>query len=243
MENIKEKVYCILIDSDNISQNYLKDILDEVLKYGCVYIRRAYGDASAANKKDWLKIASENSIEYVHQLSIIKGKNNADSRLIIDAMDILYTKKVDGFVIVSSDSDFAPLSIRLRNEGKDVIGIGYRTTPKQFISACNEFKYIEYLSTKNAIVNASDPKLQADVTPDILKKEEEDRKDIEKLIIQILGDADGPVLLSLLKEKLIKARSDFDTRKYGYKKMNKFLESFDVLFLDNKKNMVKLKNE
>ena len=137
--------FAVLIDADNISDKYIKIILDEISKDGIATYKRIYGDWTKPALSSWKSILLDNSILPMQQYNYTTGKNSTDSALIIDAMDILYSGQVDGFCIVSSDSDFTRLAARLRESGMQVIGMGERKTPKSFISACNRFKYLDIL--------------------------------------------------------------------------------------------------
>lgn len=141
----KEEQYAVLVDAENISPNYIHIIFDEASNYGVTTYRRIYGDWTSTRNNGWKATLLENSITPIQQYSYTDGKNASDSAMIIDAMDILYTKNVDGFIIVSSDSDFTRLASRLRESGMNVIGMGESKTPSAFISACNSFKYLDIL--------------------------------------------------------------------------------------------------
>ena len=138
----------MLIDADNVSAKYLQPILDELSKYGTVTYKRIYGDWTLASHVKWKKVLLENSITPIQQFGYTQGKNATDSAMIIDAMDVLYSGRVDGFVLVSSDSDFTRLAIRLREAGMYVIGMGEKKTPMPFIVACDKFIYIEVLRAR-----------------------------------------------------------------------------------------------
>ena len=135
----------ILIDADNVSDKYIKIIVDEVANIGIATYKRIYGDWTSARLSSWKKVLLEDSIIPIQQYSYTTGKNATDSAMIIDAMDILYSGNVDGYCIVSSDSDFTRLAARLRESGMLVLGMGEEKTPKPFISACNQFKYLDLL--------------------------------------------------------------------------------------------------
>ncbi|MCD8156572.1 MAG: NYN domain-containing protein [Clostridiales bacterium] len=141
----EENKFALLVDVDNISPKYVSVMLNEAKSYGSVSIRRAYGDWTDRQKKTWKECLLENSIIPIQQYSYTTGKNASDSSMIIDAMDILYTDNVDGFIIVSSDSDFTRLAMRLREAGKIVIGMGESKTPKAFVRSCEEFNVLEVL--------------------------------------------------------------------------------------------------
>lgn len=143
---IEEKRFAVLIDADNVSAKYIKYILDEISNYGVATYKRIYGDWTKTTSASWKDVLLENSVTPVQQYSYTVGKNATDSAMIIDAMDILYSKNVEGFCIVSSDSDFTKLSSRLRESGMLVVGMGEKKTPKPFIAACNQFKYLDVLA-------------------------------------------------------------------------------------------------
>ena len=143
---VEEKRFAVLIDADNVSAKYIKYIMDEIANFGIATYKRIYGDWTKPNAAAWKEVLLENSVTPVQQYSYTVGKNATDSAMIIDAMDILYSGYVDGYCIVSSDSDFTKLSSRLRESGKTVVGMGERKTPKPFIAACNQFKYLDVLA-------------------------------------------------------------------------------------------------
>lgn len=209
-----ENKYAVLIDSDNISPDYVEGIFNELSNYGDTPIRRIYGDFEG--KKNWRQSCLNYSIKQIQQYNNTKGKNSTDSSLIIDAMDILYQYPyITGFVIVSSDSDFTGLSQRIREAAKEVIGMGETKTPKSIINACTSFKYLENL------VKEEDKKPVQDIGTST--------KDLEKRIIEIITSKNGLILVSQLKEHLIKIYPDFDEKNYGFNQMNKFLSSFQSL--------------
>src|SRR5215203_7487437 len=142
MDATKELKLAVLIDADNIPYSNVKGMLEEIAKYGTPTFKRIYGDWTKPTLSGWKTVLLENAITPIQQYSYTKGKNSSDSALIIDAMDILYTGNVDGFCIVSSDSDFTRLATRLREAGMKVFGIGERKTPPALISACDKFIYI-----------------------------------------------------------------------------------------------------
>lgn len=141
----KEQQYAVLVDAENVSPKYINIIFDEASNYGVTTYRRIYGDWTSTLNNGWKDVLLDNSITPIQQYSYTHGKNASDSAMIIDAMDILYTESVDGFIIVSSDSDFTRLASRLRESGMKVIGMGESKTPNAFISACNSFKYLDIL--------------------------------------------------------------------------------------------------
>src|SRR5664280_1925360 len=142
-----DRKIAVLIDADNVSEKYIKYIIDEISNHGTPTYKRIYGDWTKPQLGSWKSVLLNYSITPIQQYSYTTGKNATDAALIIDAMDILYSKNVDGFCIVSSDSDFTKLAARLREAGMYVIGMGERKTPTPFISACEKFKYLEVLAS------------------------------------------------------------------------------------------------
>ena len=141
----KEAKYALLIDADNISPKYLDTILSEAKEFGDITIRRSYGDWTDPAKASWKEVLLENSISPIQQYTYTTGKNSSDSAMIIDAMDILYGNAIDGFILASSDSDFTRLAMRLRESGRDIIGMGESKTPAAFVKACRVFKTLDVL--------------------------------------------------------------------------------------------------
>src|SRR5512140_183995 len=152
MQTLNDLRLAVLIDADNIPHGNVKGMLEEIAKYGTPTFKRIYGDWTRPTTSGWKSVLLENAVTPVQQYSYTKGKNSTDSAMIIDAMDILYSGKVDGFCIVSSDSDFTRLATRLREAGKKVIGIGEKKTPAPFIVACDKFIYLEIISSSVATV-------------------------------------------------------------------------------------------
>jgi len=143
---VDEKRFAVLIDADNVSAKFIRYILDEINNYGVATYKRIYGDWTKTNTSSWKDVLLENSVTPIQQYGYTVGKNATDSAMIIDAMDILYSGNVEGFCIVSSDSDFTKLSSRLRESGMLVVGMGEKKTPKPFIASCNQFKYLDVLA-------------------------------------------------------------------------------------------------
>lgn len=212
-----EMRYAVLIDADNVAAKYTKNILDELSNYGIATYKRVYGDWTRVNLAGWKNMALDNAITPVQQYSYTTGKNATDSAMIIDAMDILYSNNVDGFCIVSSDSDFTKLAIRLRESGKHVIGMGEKKTPKPFSTACNAFKYLEILAEEEVQTN------------DVDKVE---LKTLESAIIRIIAEnanLEEEINIGELGSRLQGRYPDFDVRNYGYSKFSQFLKDFDCL--------------
>ncbi len=245
MTDQKNLRLAVLIDADNVPRDSLKAAMEEIAIYGTPTIKRIYGDWTSPNIGGWKQSLLENAVTPIQQYGYTTGKNSTDSAMIIDAMDILYAGQCDGFVLVSSDSDFTRLAIRLREAGKYVIGMGEKKTPSAFIVACDKFIYIEVLrgkykntaqpakqkkkaeSTKKSEPSktsaekpprAADKQLPAKFVPD----------EIEQLIadsISDIADDDGFADLSNLGNLLIKKAPDFDPRNYGFGKLSNMLRS------------------
>ncbi len=225
---MEDKKFAILIDGDNTSPQYLKTIIDEVTKEGVITYKRIYGDWTVPNLDGWKDVLLEYSITPMQQYAYTKGKNATDSAMIIDAMDILYTGKVDGFCIVSSDSDFTKLASRLREAGMVVIGMGKHQTPKPFVSACSMFKYVDLISKPAATQKPKKGKPSAPSEQD--KSTQTALQDIKKAIdtmIEENADADGWLLASTVGTLLQKQFSDFDCRNFGFKKMIDLLKNME----------------
>lgn len=232
----------VLIDADNAPRSALSDIMAEVAVYGTPTIKRIYGDWTTPNLASWKGLLLENAITPIQQYSYTTGKNATDSAMIIDAMDILYTGQVDGFVLVSSDSDFTRLAVRLREAGKKVYGMGERKTPNPFIVACDKFVYIEIIraAAEQARMEEEKPKVQKP-----LKKKEtpapaqdgEHRvpKAVLKLIaesVDTIADEDGFAALGELGNLLVKKQPDFDPRNFGFSKLSKLVKSLPRFEVD-----------
>jgi Fe-S-cluster formation regulator IscX/YfhJ len=223
-----DKRYAVLIDADNISDKYIKFILDEISNDGIATYKRIYGDWTRPTFASWKSVLLEHSITPIQQYSYTTGKNATDSAMIIDAMDILYSGSVEGFCLVSSDSDFTRLASRLRESGMDVVGMGESKTPKPFISACNKFKYLDLLALA-ADQPAEAPKA---VVKDVPEEESMTNVDtIKKAIITIAhenSDEDEWIFIGDIGNKLQKRYPDFDVRNFGYTKLTPFIKSLDL---------------
>lgn len=224
--NNKDLRLAVLIDADNISSKYIGSILQEIAKYGEPTFKRLYGDVTNSYIAGWKEPMMEYAITPVQQFAYTTGKNSSDSALIIDAMDILYTSNVDGFCIISSDSDFTRLATRLRESGKLVLGFGEQKTPKPFIAACNRFTYIEILEDEDQEEVFIPSKGKAEAKPANKQRTTAPKKKVESSLERLIkksitdtADDDGWVFLGVLGNMLMKKRPDFDARNYGYKKL------------------------
>lgn len=233
-----ERRFAVLIDADNVSPKYIKYILDEVSDIGIATYKRIYGDWTDNEKRGWKNVLLDWSVNPIQQYSYTTGKNSTDSAMIIDAMDILYSGNVDGFCLVSSDSDFTKLAQRLREAGMFVMGIGEQKTPKPFRAACDTFKLLEIISSEDSEEpapsskgRASSPASREEVASiDEIEKTITSTDEIQKAITKLLienNSQNQPIILAKVGNFLTKRFSDFDVRNYGYSKLSTFLESLN----------------
>ena len=224
MEN--ELKCAVLIDADNISDKYIKIILEETANSGIATYKRIYGDWTSPQLASWKAVLLDNSIIPMQQYSYTTGKNATDSAMIIDAMDILYSKTVDGFCLASSDSDFTRLAARLREAGMQVIGMGESKTPQPFISACNQFKYLDLLyEKKQEEMEVPAPQTKKRREKNKPQKELEKTKKTIDTIIEKFSDEDGWIFSGKLGDQLSKRLPDFDVRNFGFTKLTPFMKS------------------
>lgn len=225
----------VLIDADNIPYSNVKGMIEEIAKYGTPTFKRIYGDWTKPTVAGWKSVLLENAITPIQQYGYTKGKNSTDSAMIIDAMDILYSGKVDGFCIVSSDSDFTRLATRLREAGMKVIGIGERKTPSPFIVACDKFIYLEIINSSVAVQEPVPQRKKSGkpVRPN-QKNEESDQqiqiRKVKRLIassITDLADENGWAYLGDVGNLILKKQPDFDPRNFGFVKLTPLIRSFD----------------
>jgi len=230
----------VLIDGDNIPSAPVKEMMEEIAKYGNPTIKRIYGDWTKPNLSKWKNLLLENAITPIQQYGYTTGKNATDSAMIIDAMDILYSEKVNGFCLVSSDSDFTRLATRLREAGMQVIGIGEKKTPNPFIVACDKFIYIEILKSKT---DKRDDEGEKDATKDLVDKITWKEIKLISTTISDLSDDDGWAFLGDVGGLLLKKQPNFDSRNYGFEKLTPLIKSignFEIELRENPKSRHKL---
>ncbi|MBF8458226.1 NYN domain-containing protein [Kaistella sp. G5-32] len=234
----------VLIDADNVPYKNVKEMLEEISKNGTPTIKRIYADWTKPTVSGWKNVLLENAITPIQQYSYTTGKNSSDSALIIDAMDILYSEKVTGFCIVSSDSDFTRLATRLREAGMMVMGFGEKKTPKPFISACDKFIYLEILNNTEETENteqAGEPENKINKKTEKAKRKKEPLSKVDfktiKLItesINDLGDEEGWTFLGNLGSFIIKKKPDFDPRNFGFAKLLPLIKSIGKIEIDER---------
>ena len=232
-ENTANKI-ALLIDGDNAQPSLINKILTEAGKYGSTTIRRIYGDWTTANMKGWKDTLNNNAIQPIQQFRYTTGKNATDSAMIIDAMDILHSDQVDGFCLVSSDSDYTRLATRIREMGYFVVGIGKQITPKAFVNACNLFIYTENLMPRESISKTKK------TTKKTKTKEEEPKKfdpvPLVKAALEMAMQEDGWANLATIGFYLHQLDPGFDPRTYGFKQLSQLLKNynreFELRFVD-----------
>ena len=233
---IKDTKLAVLINGDNIPSKYIKEMMEEITKYGTPTIKRIYGDWTKPQLAKWKNILLENAINPIQQYSYTTGKNATDSAMIIDAMDILYSEKVNGFCLVSSDSDFTKLAMRLREAGVVVYGIGEKKTPDPFIVACDKFIYLEILAKEE---ESQDGKKTN-------KKENLDK--ITPKVIRLLrnsvddpADDDGWAFMGDVGSLLLKKQPNFDARNFGFEKLTLLFKSLNHFEIEQRDKTGKFK--
>ena len=233
MKDNKDLKLAVLIDADNIPYSNVKGRWNEIAKFGIPTIKRIYGDWTKPTVSGWKSSLLENAITPIQQYSYTTGKNATDSAMIIDAMDILHSEKVDGFCIVSSDSDFTRLATRLRESGMLVIGIGEKKTPNPFIVSCDKFIYLEILKVGDTDLPDKkdfgvDPSVQSEATEkEVIGK---DLINLFRTTIDDLADDTGWAFLEEVGGLIMKKKPDFDPRNYGFLKLTPLMKSLDKYF-------------
>lgn len=231
----------VLIDADNVPSTEIKEMMEEIAKYGSPTFKRIYGDWTKPHVNRWKSIMLEMAIIPIQQYSYTTGKNATDSAMIIDAMDILYTGKVDGFCIVSSDSDFTRLALRLREAGMKVIGMGQKKTPSPFIAACDKFIYIEILKRRSERAHTKKLTEQPLEEPHPEEHVEEviqpiDQKLVDNIAATVtdLADENGWAFLGEVGNMLLRKHPDFDPRNYGFKKLVLLIRDTNAFDIDER---------
>ena len=225
----------VLIDGDNIPSAYVKEMMEEIAKYGNPTIKRIYGDWTNPRLGKWKNVLLENAITPIQQYGYTQGKNATDSAMIIDAMDILYSGKVNGFCLVSSDSDFTRLATRLREAGMQVFGIGEKKTPSAFIVACDKFIYIEILKHQSG---EDDADAVSDKPATKNNVDKVTSKDIRLIATTIddLADDDGWAFLGDVGSLLQKKQPNFDSRNYGFQKLTPLISSISQFEIERRED-------
>ena len=231
-ETPREARLAVLIDADNARATHIDQLLVEVAKYGRASVRRAYGDWTSTQLTSWKTELLQHSIQPIQQFSYTTGKNATDSSLIIDAMDLLHAGNLDGFCLVSSDSDFTRLAARIREDGRLVYGFGERKTPKPFVAACDTFIYVENLTTAAPSVNKAATVTTQKLTTDAF---------LDKLLAEAVNAAAGDdswANLGVVGSNLSRLASDFDSRTWGFAKLKDLFAAHPGYVIQSKPNEV-----
>jgi len=225
-EQFEQQKFAVLIDGDNAQASLLPQILAEVSKVGLITIKRIYGDWTTTNMNSWKDSLHKYAIQPIQQFRYTVGKNATDSAMIIDAMDLLHSNDVDGFCIVSSDSDYTRLATRIREDGLFVIGVGEKKTPEAFANACNQFIYCENLTTTKEAKKKSIKKAKKDERPDVL--------DPLPLLLQgfeMAAKEEEWVHLGSMGNALRRLDPAFDARTYGHQKLQALIKDYPRTFI------------
>jgi uncharacterized LabA/DUF88 family protein len=228
MTNGPTQKLAVLIDADNAQPSIIEGLLAEIAKYGTANVKRIYGDWTGAHLKSWKEVLLLYSIQPIQQFRYTVGKNATDAAMIIDAMDLLYTNKFDGFCIVSSDSDFTKLASRIREAGLVVYGFGEKKTPEPFVSACDKFIYTEVLATKE------------DDRPLITRKSTNELKQDTRLVnllrnaVEASSDESGWSHLAPVGSNIAKQAPNFDPRNYGYTKIGELIAATKLFEIEHR---------
>ncbi|MCC5942271.1 MAG: NYN domain-containing protein [Balneolaceae bacterium] len=229
MESEKTHRLAILIDADNAQPAITENLLAEIAKYGTANVKRIYGDWTQPQLRSWKELLLEYSIQPIQQFGYTKGKNATDSALIIDAMDLLYTGKFDGFCLVSSDSDFTKLAARIRESGLTVYGFGEKKTPEPFVAACDKFIYTEVLAKDE------DEREQRKRRPTTSLKQDTKLVNLVRNAIDASSDESGWAHLAPVGSYIAKQSPGFDPRNYGYRKLGELLNAMGLFDFEERK--------
>ena len=223
-----QKRLAVLIDADNTQPAIVEGLFEEIANYGIATVKRIYGDWTGSHLKGWKEVLLEHAIQPIQQFAYTKGKNATDSAMIIDAMDLLYTETMDGFCIVSSDSDFTKLSARVREAGLTVYGFGEQKTPKAFVTACDRFIFTEILR--------KDEKGQVHTAKKSLRELKSDTRLVNLLrnAVEDSADETGWANLGTVGQNVANKAPEFDPRNYGYKKLGELVKAVDLFTVDER---------
>jgi uncharacterized LabA/DUF88 family protein len=232
MKDANQTRLAVLIDADNTTPGIAEALLAEIAKYGVASVKRIYGDWTQPNLKGWKDVLVSLAIQPIQQFGYTTGKNATDSAMIIDAMDLLYTNRFDGFCLVSSDSDFTRLASRLRESGLSVFGFGERKTPTSLVSACDRFIYLDVLREAETPEVESAPKAK----PSAALKTDKKLIALFRDGIEAIADDEGWAALGGVGQIIGKQAADFDPRNYGYKKLSDLAAAIDVFEVEQRRH-------
>ncbi|WP_047534119.1 NYN domain-containing protein [Methylotenera sp. N17] len=227
----------VLIDADNAQASIIEGLLSEIAKFGVASVKRIYGDWTTPNLGQWKTVLLNHSIQPIQQFRYTTGKNATDSAMIIDAMDLLYTEKFDGFCIVSSDSDFTRLASRIRESGKRVYGFGEKKTPMPFVAACDRFIYTEVFSI------AESAEKESTKIPSHKLRQDPKLISLFQVAIDAASNEDGWANLGGVGSNIIKNAPDFDPRNYGYAKLADLAKAIELFDIEKHQTHLLLRNK
>jgi len=222
----------VLVDADNTQASIIEGLLAEIAKYGVASVKRIYGDWTSTNLRSWKDKLLEFAIQPVQQFSYTTGKNSTDSAMIIDAMDLLYTENLDGFCVVSSDSDFTRIAMRLREDGKLVLGFGQRKTPKPFVAACDKFIYTEILRESEEEREASGGRERPKQAVDT--KLDRKAANLVRAAVEDAADEFGYAYLGSVGTYIMNRQPEFDPRNYGFRKLGDLIKASGLFDIDER---------
>ncbi len=234
--NDRQKTLAVLIDADNTSPAIVEPLFAEIAKFGVASVKRIYGDWTSPNLRGWKEVLLMHAIHPIQQFRYTVGKNATDSAMIIDAMDLLYTSRFDGFCIISSDSDFTRLATRVRETGTTVYGFGEKKTPNSFVSACDKFIYTEILRTEDEEHGISAGSDAAEKKPKESKNLKGDTSlvNLLRVAVDAVADEAGWAHLGAVGQQISNQYPSFDARNYGYKKLGELIRAIDLFEIDTK---------
>ena len=226
----------VLVDADNTQASIIEGLLAEIAKYGVASVKRIYGDWTNTNLRSWKEKLLQYAIQPVQQFSYTTGKNSTDSAMIIDAMDLLYTENLDGFCVVSSDSDFTRLAARLREDGKMVLGFGQRKTPKPFVAACDKFVYTEILREPEEEREDRGERGEREVSAkgSVDLKGDRHVSSLLKSAVEDAADEFGWAYLGAVGTYIANRQPEFDPRNYGFRKLGDLIKSSGLFEIDER---------
>jgi uncharacterized LabA/DUF88 family protein/Fe-S-cluster formation regulator IscX/YfhJ len=228
-QEYSQKKLAVLIDADNSQPAIIDALMAEIAKYGIASVRRIYGDWTTPNLRGWKNVLLEHAIQPIQQFRYTVGKNATDSALIIDAMDLLYTEKLDGFCIVSSDSDFTRLASRIREAGLIVYGFGEKKTPKPFVGACDKFVYTE-------ILREDEPASQRGKKITTALRQDTNLVNLLRNAVDYSASEDGWAYLGQIGQHIANQTPEFDPRNYGYKKLGDLVRATQLFDVDERRS-------
>ena len=232
MQSEQQKRLAVLIDADNSQPSLIEALLEEVANFGIASIKRVYGDWSSDSMRGWKDVLLDHSLQPLQQYPYTKGKNATDMAMLIDAMDILYGERMDGFCLVSSDSDFTPLAQRIRQEGLTVYGFGERKTPTAFVRACDRFIYTEVLRKDDKTAGTVTPKRKVYSTREL--KQDTRLVNLIRNAVEDSADDNGWASLGVVGQNVTNRSADFDPRNYGYKKLGELVRAIQLFEIDER---------